>query len=172
MRKIIFFIAIFGVLSFYAEAQNKFPTLTADLLSGEEVTFPDFLAGKKAMIALVFEDGGEYERPRNQAEGWQAFWSEELKAQGVDFYEIPMMGSLYWPMSGFIEAGMRSGIDKSLHGHIACHYGKKAEFVKAFGATNLSECHVYMIDEQGNIVVSQTGAVDAQKKEAFSNICK
>lgn len=150
---------------------HRFPTLTANLLSNDqEVTFPDFLQGKKAMIALVFEKRGDYKQAQGQADNWRSFWSTELQEQGVDFYEVPMMSGIYWVGSSFINSGMRSGLDQTLHDKVACFYGKKMKYAEELGISDISQCYVCVLDENGNIIVSEVGAISETKKQAFLDL--
>ncbi len=174
MKQSTFFFLFLILFSSNVHAQNtplQFPTLTADLLSDEEVTFPDFLVGKKVMITLVFEEGGDYKPALAESDNWQQFWREELKAKGIDFYNIPMMSSIYWVGSALINGGMRKGIDESMHNKVACFYGDKMKYAKILGITDLSKVYVCLIDETGKIVASQIGDLTDAKKTNFLNIC-
>ncbi len=172
MKQLTFVFLLAFLISNHSTAQNTaFPSLTADLLSGDEVTFPDFLAGKKVMITLVFEEGGDYKPALAESDNWQQFWREELKGKGIDFYNIPMMSGIYWVGSSLINGGMRKGIDENMHNKVACFYGDKMKYAEALGITDLSKCYVCLIDEKGNVVVSEMGEINDTKKTSFLNYC-
>ena len=144
---------------------QQFPTLPAELLSGEKVVFPDFVKGKKVVIALVFEKWAQYQKPQFQADKWKAFWEAELQEKGVDFYEIPMMSGVYVPISGWANSGMRSGIPKKFHSRVACFYGNKMKYAQRLQIEDITDCYVCVIDEEGIILDKVYGEIDSKKKQ-------
>ena len=155
---------------------ESFPTINAELLSNEKVTFPDFLKGKKVMISIVFEKWGAYMKPQLQSNDWQTFWANELQPRGIDFYEIPMMSGAYKIGKSYFDSAMRSELPKATHEKIACFYGNKMKYAKALGIDDISECFICIIDEEGNILISTMGAPSPQKKakllSSFQNSLK
>lgn len=146
---------------------QTFPELSAQLLSGEKVLFPDFIKGKKVFITMVFEKGGAYMKPQNQSNKWQDFWKEELKAYGIEFIEIPMMSSIYWIGASWINSGMRSGIPKVLHKNIACFYGNKMKYANLLQIEDISECYACIVNEEGQILAQVHGAINEEKKRTL-----
>lgn len=147
----------------------KFPDLTAELLEGGEVTFPDFLKGKKVLIAMVFESWGRYQRPQFQADKWKRFWEEQLKDQGVEFYEIPMMSWGYALGAKSINNAMRGGIPQPEQSKVACYYGQKGRYARLLGIESYRDCYICLIDENGTILSSQSGEITAEKRAQFLN---
>ncbi|MEL7426894.1 MAG: hypothetical protein AAFN81_28130, partial [Bacteroidota bacterium] len=146
---------------------QQFPELKAQLLSGEKVTFPEVANGAVTMVTLVFEKGAKYMKPQLQSNNWQAFWEEELKEQGVNFYEIPMMGGGYRLARSWIDSGMRSGIPAELHANVACFYGDKMKYAELLEIDDITECYVCMIDEEGNLLASHQGEISPESKAEF-----
>ena len=144
---------------------SKFPTLPAELLSGEKVVFPDFVKGKKTVIVMAFEKWGQYQKPQFQADKWKAFWEAELQERGIDFYEIPMMSGVFIPISGWANSGMRSGIPKKFHSKVACYYGNKMKYAQRLQIEDITDCYVCVIDEEGNILDKVYGEIDTEKKQ-------
>ena len=120
----------------------KFPPLEAQTLLGNKVTFPDRVLGKKTLITMVFEKRGAYVKPQMQADQWKAFWVENLKAKGIDFYEIPMMSGTYSIGRGLVDGWMRDGINEALHDKVACFYGNKNKYAEALNINDLTDCYV------------------------------
>ena len=131
------------------------------------MTFPDSLVGQKVFITVVFSKGGQYQKAQNQSLGWQGFWQSELKDQGIPFYEIPMVSAGYRIMSGVLDGWMRDGIDPALHDFVATHYGSKQKYADALGVTDLTDCYVCLLDEEGNILLNQFGSISEEKKRGF-----
>ena len=142
---------------------DAFPHLETNTLKKKKLIFPDMLKGRRAMLSVVFEDNGQYMNQQNQSTAWQLIWEKELKPKGVEFYEIPMMRSKYKWISFIINGSMRSGIDPSFHDNVACYYGDVKDYIRILDAKNLSEAHIYLIDEKGIITASTKGLPDAEK---------
>ncbi|MEL6632250.1 MAG: hypothetical protein AAFQ83_12305 [Bacteroidota bacterium] len=134
-----------------------FPTLKAQTLAGNNITFPEDIKGKKSFIAMVFEDMGAYMKPQNQANAWANAYEQYLKPEGVVFYEIPMMASAFGMMRGWVDNGMRSGIPSEKHDNIACFYGDKGKYKKALSIGSYKEAHIFILDETGNILFYEHG---------------
>lgn len=145
--------------------QPIFPTLQAELLTGEAVIFPDHVKGKKAMITLVFEKRGAYQTQQFQSDTWQQFWRDTLQAKGIEFYEIPMMSGLYRPIKRQTDYWMRAGIPEPFHKQVACFYGQKRKYAQALAIEDIGQCYACVIDEGGQILWSETGAVTPEKQE-------
>ncbi len=148
-------------------ADQEFPTLEAKLLSGERVTFPDVAKGQVAFISMVFEKRGKYMKPQLQSNAWQVFWQDSLQDKGIPFYEIPMMSGGFWLASGWINSGMRSGLDAEMQRKVACFYGAKLKYAEVLNIEDITECYVCVLDESGKIIYSSTGEITDEKKRAL-----
>lgn len=139
---------------------KEFPRIKTRLLSGVKATFPDHIEGDFALVSLVFEKAGRYEKPQLQANNWQKAWQEKLKPLGIRFFEIPMMNGFYWVASSWINSGMRSGVDRDLYDNIACFYGDKMRYAQILKITDITECYVALIDPEGRIVYEHKGDLE------------
>jgi hypothetical protein len=135
-----------------------FPVLPAKTLAGRKLTFPDATKGKKSFLVLAFEDKGAYENCQQQAELWATFWDKHMKEAGIDFYEIPMMSGKYKWVSFWVDSGMRAGIDKQKHDNVACFYGDKSQYINALNISDLSQAHVFLLNDAGEITARASGA--------------
>ncbi|MDX1958839.1 MAG: hypothetical protein SFU98_09710 [Leptospiraceae bacterium] len=144
---------------------EKFPKLEAKTLAGRKVSFPEVTKGKKSFLVLAFEDKGEYENCQAQADKWARFWETNLKKKDIVFYEVPMMSGKYSWISFWVDSGMRSGIDKAKHDAVACYYGDKEKYITRLGIKNLRNAYVFLLDEEGNILITEDGEINDSKTE-------
>ncbi len=135
-------------------AQTNFPPLTAETLSGNKITFPNVVKGKKALLVVAFE-----RQAQSQADAWYDAYVKNFQPKGYVFYELPMISGLWKWMSGFIDSGMRSGVPSYKHDNVTTYYGPLDDYYEAFGVTNKSIVYVIILDEQGRIVSSTSGSV-------------
>ena len=137
---------------------DKFPTLSAETLAGNKITFPDATKGKKAFLVIAFERQAQAE-----ADVWFDVYAKEFQKQGYVFYEVPMISSLWKWMSGFIDSGMRSGVPEAKHNNVATYYGPLDSYLKAFDVKDKSLVYVFTLNETGQIVGRVTGKSTADK---------
>ena len=149
------------------EPLEKFPRLEATTLAGRSIVFPDSLYGSPSMVVMVFEDFGRYVKPQLQANEWVALWENELKDQGIVFYEIPMISAGYKVGSHWIDNSMRAGIPSGKHDNIATYYGRKKRYKRKLGLQSLSDAHVFLLDAEGRIVSSVSGPPEGDKLDQF-----
>ncbi|MCI4667422.1 MAG: hypothetical protein MRZ79_04615 [Bacteroidia bacterium] len=155
-----------------SQKKEFFPEVSTKTLAGNDLVFPQGIKGKKAFIALVMEERGAYMTQQNEANSWNSFYENELKSQGVEFYEIPMMAGGYVLARGWIDSGMRSGIDPAKHANVACFYGNKKKYMKAFDISDMGTAHLFLLDEEGRILAQTTGASNPEKTENFLKALK
>lgn len=146
---------------------QTFPTLNAELLTKEKVTFPDFAKGELTLMVLVFEKMGKYMKPQLQSNQWLSFWQKDLRYKEVQFFEIPMMSGVYKPLKTWTDNGMRAGIDTNLHGNVACFYGKKLTIASQLGIEDITQCQTFLLDKEGNIIYRASGELTPERREAL-----
>lgn len=155
-----------------SKKEGKFPEIPTRTLAGNDMVFPQAIRGKMAFVAVVFEKGGAYQVQQNEANAWTPFYEKELKPKGVVFYEIPMMAGSYALARGWIDSGMRSGIDASKHDQVACFYGNKKKYLQEMDITELGTAHLFLLDKEGKILVQVAGAPDQNKQKEFLEALK
>lgn len=145
---------------------DKFPRIEATTLSGQKVVFPDITHGKTALILIAF---------KRQAQGiidsWRAPFEEHYgNDSNFVFYEIPMISSSWKLMSSMIDSGMRSGVPKRLHDHVATYYGPLDKYYTLFGISDNRDAYAFLLDQHGNIIYSGHGPASAEKIKDLKNI--
>jgi hypothetical protein len=145
-----------------------FPSLSSHSLSGEKVTLPEDCRGFVTLIAIAFQRGAQ-----GMIDSWYEPFSREFRDnQHIRFYEIPMIGSAYWRlMSGWIDAGMRSGIPAIKHPFIVTFYGDVFPYRKELFMEDPALAYLFLLDGEGRIRWRAKGyAGDDDIKEMKENI--
>lgn len=60
-------------------------------------------------------------------------------------------------MAGFIESGMRSGIDPAAHDRVATYYGDSRRVRELLGIDDHDTAHAFLLDEAGHVIWSESG---------------
>jgi len=125
-----------------------FPSLSSHSLRGDRVTLPADCRGAVTLIAIAFQRGAQV-----MIDSWYEPFSLEFgKIPGVWFYEIPMIGSAYWRvMSGWIDAGMRSGIPANKHPFVITYYGDVFPYRRELGMEDPALAYLFLLDREGRI---------------------
>jgi len=136
------------VMTVSGSPDSLFPSLSSHALSGEKVTLPEDCRGFVTLIAIAFQRGAQ-----GMIDSWYDPFSREFADnQNVRFYEIPMIGSAYWRlMSGWIDAGMRSGIPVIKHPFVITYYGDVFPYRKDLGMDDPALAYIFLLDGEGKI---------------------
>ena len=139
---------LFRVMTISGSTGPLFPSLSSQSLSGENVTLPDDCRGFVTLVAIAFQRGAQ-----GMIDSWyEPFLREFGGNQNTRFYEIPMIGSAYWRvMSGWIDAGMRSGIPAAKHPFVITYYGDVFFYRKDLGMDDLALAYMFLLDREGRI---------------------
>lgn len=142
---------------------DKFPRIEATTLSGKKIVFPDAASGKTALIVIAF---------RRQAQGvidsWRLSFEEQFgNDENSIFYEIPMISSGWKMIAQIIDNGMRSGVPKSLHDHVATYYGPLENYYEFFEIRDKRDAYVFLVDKDGYIIYKDQGYATTNKFKAL-----
>ncbi len=144
-----------------------FPTLTAETLSGEEITYPDDIKNRVSLITMAFK-----RKTQRILDSWtEPFLKEFENDSTVQFYEIPMLPKALKVMSSMIDGGMRSGIPVKKHGNVSTYYGKVNEYCKLLSMEDKSDGYLFLLDRNGVIRWRANGFATPEKlKELIEKV--
>jgi hypothetical protein len=143
-----------------------FPPILAKTLSGQKINFPDDVMGKFSVLVLAFEG-----KTQSQADSWTSAVSQKYPQNEINYYEIPMISGNYGLVSGFIDGGMRAGVDQKLHKSVATYYGELEWYKTFLNIVVTDQVYVFLLDKDGKIVATQKGLCDPKKAyNLFENI--
>ena len=127
---------------------EKFPSVRGKALSGEEVTLPDQLKGKKVIIVIGYMQDTQFDIDR-----WGiGFFTADLDLPPV--YEVPTIpGLLPSLFKESIDKGMRSGIPAESWKDVITVYGNDGGKIAEWtGTTVPRNCRVLLLDENGVVL--------------------
>ena len=147
------------------EQQRRFPRLVAETLSGRKLVLPDSLDGKLALVLLAF---------RRHAQPVVDSWVGPAQRRygschEFTWFELPMLAGGWRTISGFIDGGMRSGIDQAHHDHVATFYGDSRRHCEALAIRDPNTAHACLIDGDGTVHWMASGwATNRKLEELYS----
>lgn len=145
---------------------QKFPVIQAETLSQKKVTFPEVTRGKYAFILIAFK-----RQTQGEVDSWlDPFIREFGEKDGITFYEIPMISGNWKWMSGWIDSGMRSGVPRYKHDHVATYYGPLSTYFETFGVRDARKVYVFFLDKKGNIIWKESGPAENEKYEELRKL--
>jgi hypothetical protein len=151
------FVAFFaGVLSVSLAAEEglRFPTVEGKTLEGRSVVFPRDFASPAALVFVAFQ-----RRQQSDIDAWKPFVQKaRASLLGLSVWELPMIGTGYSFMRGFIDGGMRSGIpDRAARESTATFYLDTKPVAEAIGAPDRGQISVLVVAPDGRILARASG---------------
>ncbi|MEM7513544.1 MAG: hypothetical protein AAF388_21635 [Bacteroidota bacterium] len=145
---------------------TRFPDLTVERLSREEITLPNALNQEANILVLVFE-----RESQSKVDTWAEFIISDHEAKPeVSYHEIPMISSFFKLASGWIDNGMRSGINPKLHDNVATFYGNRDPYFENLQMSDKSSVYVFILDRDGIIRYREEGIVTTEKRQEFEKV--
>ena len=144
----------------------RFPRLVAETLTGRTLVIPDSLDRRIALVVLAF---------RRHAQPAVDSWLVPIARRysddpGFCWYELPMLGGGWRTVAGFIESGMRSGIDPANHDRVATYYGDSRRFRDILRIDDHDTAHAFLLDETGVVIWSESGWAGRRRMDELSSL--
>lgn len=141
-----------GLAATAASAQGIFPTVTSQDLNGDTHTLPSGLPGDPTIVFIAYK--------QNQQPAVNT-WIRSLgldPARGAEFVEIPVVGKGATLMRGFIDNGMRSGIqDPNMRARTITLYESPSLVNDPLGFSGRDEIRVLVVRRSGEVIWSTSG---------------
>ncbi len=122
---------------------RRFPSAGGTALSGEDVRFPDDIAGAPAVLLVAYQ---------RAAQGDVSKWLEFLQSRepGLTVYEVPTIPSItYRPWAGWIDNGMRKGVLRALWPQVVTIYAEGGPVRDFLGGSRFLGASVVLLDAGG-----------------------
>ena len=132
------------------------PRLSGEFLTGRQVTLPDEVRGRVALLAFGFTYNSRF-----PVEAWSGRFRKEFAGNPrVTFYEIPMIGGLARLGRFFIDRGMRRGTPSNLHENVITVYGGVDPWKSRIGYAQPDDAYLVLLDPAGIIRWTHRGEFD------------
>ena len=141
---------------------KRFPLLVAENLEGDTVTLPSDTEGQVCVLTVAFEQDAQ-----KQIDSWTKHILDNPKYTGICYYEIPMLKRIWKLMQGWIDGGMRSGIDPNRHKNVITYYGDLRKYKATLQITDTRYAYIYVLDADGQIRFVDQGYASDQGLEAL-----
>lgn len=131
---------------------ERFPTVTGEALSGEEVTLPDDLLGSPAILMVGYTQDTQFDLDR-----WLTGLVLAKRAgqfpDDLEVREVPTIANLFARMFGnAIDEGMRGGIPKEDWSAVVTVYGDGNSIVEFTGDEGGNNGRILLLDREGTVV--------------------
>jgi len=153
-------VAVLTVAASMSTAQaGQFPSISAKNLNKVTMNLPQDFGSRRSIVMIAYS-----QKHQDLVDTWLPYLGKAAKRSGVKFYETPVLSSSYKLMSGFIDNGMRSGItSKSTRAKTITLYTNVSKFNKSIGLGSKSTIHAVVIDRNGKVLETVSGAYSKAK---------
>jgi len=142
-----------------------FPTITAQNLARETLNLPGGFEGDFNLCLIAFR---RWHQPLVNSWIPLARHLEETHA-GFRYYEFPVIRRVNPLYQSFIDQGMRAGIPDRVARHKTITlYTNKAPFRQPLEIRDEGEIHLRLVDRQGAVHWSETGALAQEAANALT----
>lgn len=139
--------------------------MEVQLLNEQEIEIPGDLDAPVQVLVLAFEmESQKYVDP------WTAYFRDSLQTDGpeVRYLEVPMISGAYRMVSGFINGGMRDGIDTGLHNNVGTFFGNRSPYFESLKMADREAVYLFVLDRKGIIRYSCISPKTPQKTRAVA----
>ncbi|MEX2596843.1 MAG: hypothetical protein WEC59_07925 [Salibacteraceae bacterium] len=170
---IVTILASLWMLSFTLSAQDKFPSLDAEAIDGNKVSLPDALSGKKSIVFLAFTEEAEQILDNWYAPVYTLFIDESgFNAMAYDCHVklVMMFTGLGQSIADQIIQKIRSNVDESFNDYLLFYNGPFKEQMKALGLKKKNDAYVFVLDEKGKVIYTETGRYSESKLDKIADL--
>ena len=171
MKKIFFIVCFLLVNSkFYAQVNTNFPILTGKTLTDKTVTIPTDTKGKYTVLCITYS-----QKSSDVLAPWfQPMYSTFLDASeyNINLFFIGMISGAKELAAGTIEKKMKQKVDPSLQPYTLLYNGGIGDYKQALKMPEKDQPYFYVLDENGKIVYTTSGAYTDAKLEGIEGAIK
>lgn len=156
----------------HAVAQ-QFPVIETETVSGEKIEIPAALSGKKSIVFLAFTQKAEMMLDNWYAPVYTMFIDESgFNAMAYDCHVrlVMMFTGLGQQVADDIMEKIRENVDDTFNEHLMFYQGNFSAQMKALGLKKADDAYVFVLDEQGEILLKESGAYSESKLERIADL--
>ncbi len=143
---------------------GQFPTIKAENLNEVKMTLPQDFGARRSIVFVAYK-----QNQQDTVNTWLPFAQKAARKSGVKYFETPVVSSSYKLMSGFINNGMRSGIkDNATRAKTITLFTNVGKFNRQVGLSGTGNIHVIVIDRNGKVLATESGAYSKAKANRIS----
>jgi len=136
---------------------DKFPSIVARDLEGNNVRIPEDLPAGPRLVVLAFQRWHT-----KLIETWEpALETLEARCRELSVWEVPTLSRLYLPARGFIDGGMRAGIvDRDARLHTLTVYANRSALARKLELPSLETIYLLLVAPDATLVWQGEGAAN------------
>jgi len=149
------------------QGQARFPTVSGYNLERKEFEFPRDFDQQLNLVIIPFQ---RYQQ--NTVNTWIPYLQEvENTFPGFIYYELPTIYEMPVFSRTMLNEGMRAGIpDQTSRQRTITLYLDKEQFKSSLDIPNEDTIYLYLVDHEGNILWSTTGAYSLAKANSLTSV--
>ena len=146
-----------------------FPMVSGFNLNRQEFEYPRDFGGDLNLVIIAFQQYHQF-----TVNTWIPFAQEiEATFPGFIYYEFPTINEMSAFSRTFINEGMRAGIpDQTARERTITLYLDKDAFNSALDIPNENDIHLFLVDQDGNIIWRTTGEHTEDKASELTKVIK
>lgn len=148
-------------------SDTHFPVVSGYNLDRQEIELPRDFGAELNLVIVPFQQNQQLD-----VNTWIPFAQEmERTIPGFMYYELPTIYNLPAVARGFINEGMRAGIqDQTSRERTITLYLDKESFKSALGITTEEKIHLFLVNREGNILWQTTGRYSVAKATGLEEV--
>ncbi len=149
-----------NAISLFGQKKIKFPTVSTEMISGREVTFPDAFAGKYALVGI-----GTSKKAEKELRTWQVpVYNKFVLKTGlmdamyqVEIAFLPLFTGAAQVAKNQVIKDLKATNEALVLDHLYIYSGNRAPFTE-IGVEDKTEPYFLLIDAEGRIIWRAEGA--------------
>lgn len=170
-------LSLLSLMAVQAQVGQQFPDMPGETVEGKEIALPKGVKGKYTLLGLAFSKKSD-----DALQTWfQPVYSQFIqksKSGGlfedmgydVHVYFVPMFTGANKLAAGPARKKTLKNVDPELHPHILFYVGELATYRDQLGLKEKDEPYFFVLDKDGKIVYTTSGAYSKKKMEQVENI--
>ncbi|GAL86605.1 hypothetical protein MYP_3835 [Sporocytophaga myxococcoides] len=165
----------FAVCSF-AQKNKAFPELSGVTVDGQTVTLPASTKGKYTLVGIAFSKKAEEDLTSWMNPMLNTFRPGNKKANvlipeyDVNMYFVPMFTGLNKAAAATAMKKTKESLDKRLHQHVVFYKGDMDNYKDPLQLKDKEIPYFFVLDPDGNIVLTLKGKYTDEKMESIEEI--
>jgi len=173
-KNIILITAFVGIaaLSFKIDGVTgiAFPDLQGETLDGKKVNLPNDTKGKSTIIALAYSKDAEEYLNSWLTPAYDKFIAKnEIMSYDINLYFVPMFTGAHAASVGAAKKSIIKDTDPELLPYILIYKGDLDKYKTALQMKEKNVPYIFVLDKNGKIVYSTSGAYTDAKMDAIED---
>ncbi len=175
-RSLLTLLAICFAVCSFAQKNKAFPELSGVTVEGKTVTLPVSSKGKYTLVGIAFSKKAEEDLTSWMDPMMNTFRPGTKKTNvlipeyDVNMYFVPMFTGLNKAAAATAMKKTKESLDKRLHQHVVFYKGDMDNYKDPLQLKDKEVPYFFVLDPEGNIVLTLSGKYTDEKMESIEEI--